>query len=138
MGIRADRLDVAAHGDAAVRRADKGVAQPFGHGLHAPVLPQEAECRLPRAEIGDLKAVDLAQPLDLFPKPGHGAGIEDLQFKLAHRRQHRAGPQFHQDGQSRNFPQHDLGPLALEGQLILIALAFEVIGRQAHCSRTTP
>jgi hypothetical protein len=38
--------------------------------------------------------------------------------------------QLHQDGEGGDFPQHDLGPFALEGQLVLVAHAFEVVGRK--------
>ena len=131
MRVGADRLDVAAHGDAAVGGADEGIPQPLDHRLHAPILPEEG---MPPtgAEIGDLQPVDPAQPLDLFPDPGHRAGIEDLKLELAHRGEDGARAQFHQDGERGDFPQHDLGPLALEGQFILVALAFKFIGRQAQ------
>ena len=83
MGIGANRLDVAAHGDLAVRGANELRPQPLLHGLHAPVLPQMAVAAA-RAEIGDFQAFNRAQLFDLFPKPRHGAGVKHLQFELAH------------------------------------------------------
>ncbi len=131
MRVRADRLDVAMHGDQAVRGAGEPVAQPLDHGLHGPVLPQEAVAAA-GPEIGDAQIVQLAQRLDLFPQARHGAGIKDLQLEPAHILQDGAGPQLHQDRQGRNFPQHHLGPLALEGQFILPVMLAQVIGGQAQ------
>jgi hypothetical protein len=106
------------------------------HRLHAPVLPQETVAAA-RAEIGDLQPLDAAQPFDLFPQPGHGAGVQHLQLELAHVLQHGARAQFHQHGQRGDFPQHHLGPLALEGQLVLAVALFQMIGGQ-RSPRTTP
>ena len=129
MRIGADRLDLAVHGDQAVGGAGEGRAQPFLQGLHAPVLPQKG-MPPPGAEIGDLQPVDPAQPLHLLPQLGHRAGVKHLQFEPAEAVQHGAAAQFHQHGQGGDFPHHDLGPLALEGQFILPVALFEVIGRQ--------
>ena len=109
-----------------VKRSPK----PFHHRLHRPVLPQEA-VPSPRAEIRDPQVGQLAQPLDLFPQAGHGAGIEDLQLEPAHVPKSRARAQLHQDGQGRDLPQHDLGPRALEGQLVLPVAFAEMVGGQA-------
>ena len=86
----------------------------------------------PGAEIGNLQPVNRPQPLDLFPKPGHGAGIQHLQFELAHFLQNRPAAQFHQHRQRRNFPQHHLGPTAFKGQLILAVALFQMVGGQAQ------
>ena len=40
------------------------------------------------AEIGEPEIADLPQPLDLFPDPGHGAGVEHLQLEPAHILEH--------------------------------------------------
>jgi hypothetical protein len=69
---------------------------------------------VPKSAI--FSAVDLLQPLDLPPQPGHRAGVKHLKLELAHVVQDGAGAQFHQHRQRRDFPQHHLGP-ALEGQL---------------------
>ena len=129
MRICADRLDLAVHGDLAVRRPDKGLAQPFLHRLNAPVLPQERMAAA-RAEVGDRQIRYLAQFFDLFPDTGHAAGVKDLQFEFAHPVQHRATAQFHQNRKGRNFPKHHLGPCALKCQLVLVAFALQMIGRQ--------
>jgi hypothetical protein len=84
----------------------------------------------PRAEIGDAQVVEPLQAFDLFPQLGHGAGVEDLKLEPAHVAQDGAAAQLHQDGEGGDFPQHDLGPFAFEGQLVLVAHAFEVVGRQ--------
>jgi hypothetical protein len=72
------------------------------------------------------------EAFDLFPQLGHGAGVEDLKLEPAHVAQDGAAAQLHQDGERGDFPQHDLGPGAFEGQLVLIADAFQVVGRQAQ------
>ena len=131
MGIGADGLDVAAHGDQAVRGAGEAFAQALDHGLDRPVLPQEAVASA-RAEIGDQQVGQGAQHLDLFPQAGHGAGVKHLQFEPAQGFQDGTRPQFHQDGQRGNFPQHHLGPAAFEGQFILAVALFQVIGGQAQ------
>ena len=43
-----------------------------------------------------------------------------------------ARAQFHQHGEGGDFPEHHLGPGALECKLVLVAPAFEVVGRQAQ------
>jgi hypothetical protein len=129
VGVGADGLKVAVLGDEAVGGAGEGVAQPLLHGLHGPVLPEEGVAAA-GAEIGDAQVGDLLEALDLFPELRHGAGVEDLKLEPAHVAQHGAAAQLHQDGERGDFPQHDLGPGAFEGQLVLIADAFEVVGRQ--------
>ena len=131
MGIGADRLDVATHGDQAIRRAGELRPQPLHQRLHRPVLPEEG-MPPPRAEIGQFQPLDLAQPGDLLPEFRHGAGIEHLQLEAAELFQDRPRAEFHQHGQRRDFPEHDLGPAALEGQLVLPIALFQVVGRQAQ------
>ena len=129
--VGADRLDIATHGDAAVRGADETVAEAFHHRLHAPVLPQK-RMPPPGAEIGDPEPVKSAKLFDFLPKLGHRAGIEDLQLELVHFPDRSARAQLHQNRQRRNLPQHDFGPFALEGQLELAIALFQMVGRQAH------
>jgi hypothetical protein len=129
VGVGADGLQVAVLGDEAVGGAGEGVAQPLLHGLHGPVLPEEGMAA-PRAEIGDAQAGDPLEAFDLFPQLRHGAGVEDLKLEPAHVAQDGAAPELHQDGERGDFPQHDLGPAAFEGELVLIADAFEVVGRE--------
>ena len=52
-----DRLDIAPHGNEAVRGAHECLAQPLDHRLHAPVLPEIA-MPPPRAEIGNAEPFD--------------------------------------------------------------------------------
>ena len=129
MGIGADGLCLAPIGDQAVRRAGELAAKPFHQGLHAPILPEKG-MPPPRSEISQPQPVKLAQPFYLFPKARHGAGVEHLQLEPAHVLQCRAGAQFHQGGQGGNLPQHDLWPLAFEGQVVLAIAFFQVVGRQ--------
>ncbi len=131
MRIGADRLDIAAHRDQAVRGAAELRPQPLDHRLHRPVLPQEG-MPPPRAEIGDAQPVEPAQAGDLFPKLGHRPGIEHLQLEPAELLQRRAAAQLHQHGERRDLPQHHLGPGALEGQLVLAVALFQDVGRQAQ------
>ena len=130
MGVGANRLHLAAHGDEAVGRADELFAQPFLHRLYAPILPEE---RVPAAgtEISDAQVGHFAKRFDLLPELGHGAGVEDLKLELAHVFENGTAAQFHEHGKRGDLPQHDLWPGAFERQLILTVALFEVVRRQA-------
>ena len=84
----------------------------------------------PRAEIGDSQPGSAAHPLDLLPQLRHGAGVEDLQLESRHAVEDRPSPEFHDDGERRDLPHHDLRPRTLEGQLVLPVANLEVVVRQ--------
>ena len=98
--------------------ADEAVAQPFLQRLHAPALPQEP-MPSPRAEIGDDKVGQLAQPLHLLPQFRLGARIENVQLEPPPSFQYGARSQFVDDGQRRNFPHRGVRPGTVEMQLEL-------------------
>ena len=129
--VGADGLDVAPHGDQAVGGADEFRAEPFHHGLHAPVLPQEAVSPA-RAEVGQAQVGNRLQALHLLPQLGHGTGVQDLELELAHAVEHGTRAQLHQHGQGRHLPQHHFGPSAFEGKFVLAVALFQVVGRQAQ------
>ena len=80
VGVGADGLHLAAHGDQAVGGAEEGGAEALDHGLHAPVLPQEAVAAA-RAEVGDAHLRQQLQAPDLLPHARHGPGVEHLQLE---------------------------------------------------------
>ena len=129
--VGADGLHFAAHGNEAVRRAEKGLAQAFHDRLDAPVLPEKAVPPA-RAEIGNAEIGERAQALHVLPKARHGTGIEHLQLELAEPPRHRATMKLHDDGERRDLPHGGLDPRALERQLVLIAAPFEVVGGKAE------
>ena len=129
--IGADRLHLVAHGDQAVGGAEEGRAEPLHHRLHAPVLPQEA-MPPPGAEVGDAHAGELLEPADLLPQARHGARVEHLQLELGHAFGDGPGVQLHQHGERRDLPHGGLDPGAIEGQLVLVSLALELVGREAE------
>ena len=83
------------------------------------------------SEIGDSQIVEASQVLDFFPDPRHRAGVEHLQLEPAHAFRNGSTVQFHNDGESRDLPHCGLDPGPFEDQLILVALALEMIGREA-------
>jgi hypothetical protein len=91
---------------------------------------QRKECRRRVPKSAMLQALGPLEAFDLFPEFRHGAGVEHLKLEPAHLAQDGAAPEFHQDGERGDLPQHDLGPFAFEGQLVLVADPFEVVGRQ--------
>ena len=129
--VGADRLHLAAHGDQAVRGAEEGRAQALDHRLHAPVLPQEAVAPA-RAEVGDADAGQQLEAADLLPHARHGPRVQHLQLELAEPLGDGAAVQLHQHGERRDLPHGGLDPRPLEGQLVLVAAALQVVGRKAE------
>ena len=72
------------------------------------------------------------EPADLLPHPRHGARIQHLQLELAEPLGDGAAVQLHQHGERRDLPHGGLDPGALEGQLVLVALALEAVGGKAE------
>ena len=129
--VGADGLHLAAHGDQAVGGAEERRAQPLDHRLHAPVLPQEAVAPA-RAEVGDADTREQLEAPELLPHARHGPRIEHLQLELAEPLGDGSGVQLHQHGERRDLPHGGLDPGALEGELVLVAAALEVVGREAE------
>ena len=72
------------------------------------------------------------QAADLLPHPRHGARVEHLQLELAHVLGDGAAVQLHQHGERRDLPHGGLDPRPLEGQLVLVAAALQVVGGKAE------
>lgn len=131
VGVGADGFDVALHGDFAVRGADEFIAEAFDEGLNAPVLPEEAVAAA-GAEVREFQVGDRAEGFHLFPEFRHAARVEHFEFEFTHGVEDRAGAELHQDGERGDFPEHDLGPGAFEGEFVLAVVFFEVVGGQAE------
>ena len=86
--------------------------------------------RVPKSAM--LQPGSSLQPADLLPHPRHGARVEHLQLELAEALGDGAAVQLHQHGERRDLPHGGLDPGALEGQLVLVAVALQVVGREAE------
>ena len=88
------------------------------NGLDTPALPEKS-MPPPRPEIGKPQAFQFAQPLDLGPKLGLGARIENVEGKSALSLHRLARAEFVENGESRNFPHRGMGPRPVEMQFVL-------------------
>ena len=74
------------------------------------------------AEIGNLQRPlggERAQPLDLAPQLGLGAGVEHVEIEAAHAAHRGARAQLVDDRQRRDLPHRRVRPRAGEAQLVL-------------------
>ena len=60
----------------------KLVADGVAHGVDDVLVPEKA-VPAARAEVADAEFGNAAQALHLFPEPGFGAGVKDVELELA-------------------------------------------------------
>ena len=110
------------------------------HRLDAPALPEKTVPPA-RAEIRDAHrpfAAEDAQPLDLRPQLGLGAGVEHVEVEAAHEAHRRSRAQFVDDGERGNLPHRGLGPGPFEAQFILAVAPDRARIRAAGSWRAIP
>src|SRR5690606_40069958 len=79
------------------------------------------------AEIGEVEAREAAKPLELGVELHFGAGVEDIECRAAHLREHRTGAQLVDDGESRDLPHRGFPPASGEPQHDLPVLSAELV-----------
>src|SRR5690349_477961 len=72
-----------------------------------------------RPEIGKPETFQFAQALDLGPKLGLGAGVENVERKPTLSLHRLAGAKFAENGKCRDFPHRGVGPRPVEMQFVL-------------------
>src|SRR5581483_5790158 len=118
MSVGPDRFQIMLVGEKCIGGSGKAGTEGVAHGIDHVLMPEKA-VPTAGAEVADTQVRNTTQTRHLFPEPGLGAGIKNVEFQFAELFQAGAGLQFADLREREDLPHGGLGPEAMKLEIQL-------------------